>query len=112
MLSGLYIKLIASAIVLAVVAGGYLYVRGLQTQVQQLYTDNSNLKISNKELKDSLAAEVQMNQNIAKISQAGDKQREINKQEYNQQIQKIDNKVKTGKDRKVGPLLEEFFNDK
>jgi len=111
MLSGLYIKLIASAIVLAVVGGAYFYVTGLQHKVTQLTADNQTLANDNRSLKDTIEAERTMNDNITKVAQAGDKQREQNKKEYQTHLKNIDDKVKAGKDRPVGPLLQEFFNE-
>jgi uncharacterized membrane protein YgaE (UPF0421/DUF939 family) len=82
----------------------------LQHTVTQLTVDNTTLKHDNKALTDEIKAEQQMNENINKISKAGDEQREINKKHRDSQLKKIDDSVKAGKDRPVGPLLKEFFN--
>jgi hypothetical protein len=110
MFNSLYIKLIASAMVLAIVGGAWFYVHNLQSKVVTLTGENNTLRQSNKELGDNLKVQIETNNNINKVSNAGDKIREQNKIVRDNQLKGIDEKVKAGKDRPVGPLLKEFFN--
>lgn len=110
-LSDIYVKLIASAVVLGLVAGAYFYVRHLNSTITTLNRDNATLEQSNDELKENLKAQAQLQTVIEKVSEAGDKQREQNKKVHQEQLHKIDENVKAGKDKAVGPLLKEFFNE-
>jgi predicted transcriptional regulator len=109
--TSIYFKLIASAMVLSIVAGAYFYVRHLNSEVNRLNNDNVTLVQSNTELKDTLKAQTKMQENIDKVSQAGDKQRVEFKKVRDKQLQQIDTGIRQGKDRAVGPILKEFFNE-
>jgi hypothetical protein len=110
MFSSLYLKLIASGIVLALVAGAYFYVHSLQVQNRQLYSDNAALKVSVKQLNETITEEKKTQEVINKVNEVGNVVKEENKRVHREELKKIDDGVKAGKDRPVGPLLKEFLN--
>lgn len=56
MFAGIYLKLIAAAIIVAAVVGGYMYVRHLQDSVARLETENLVLGSKIKEQNDAVDA--------------------------------------------------------
>jgi hypothetical protein len=111
MLSSLYLKLIASAVIIGLVAGAYFYVTGLQHKVESLSRDNATLQQSNDQLKGELTTQKQFQSIIEQVINSGDKVKEQNKTVRNNQLKKIDDSVRAGKDKAVGPLLRDFLND-
>ena len=110
MLSGLYIKLIASGIILAIVAGGYFYVTGLQKRNAALTGENVTLRQANSQLGETIKDQNKQITTMDKVIKAGDAAKEENRIVYRDRLINIDKGVKQGKDRPVGPLLKEFLN--
>ena len=106
----LWIKIALSLGVLALVAGGYWYVSSLQNKVQMQAEQIVLLDNSNKELQKTNEEMQKQLDTIQKVTDIGDSVREENRKVRDKQLQHIDDGVKQGKDRPVGPLLKEFFN--
>lgn len=111
MLSGLYLKLLLSVGVLALVGGAYWYVSNLQNRVEKLSTQNTLLEQSNTTLTETIKEQEQQLATIEKVSAAGDTLRIEYRTIYQKQLKDIDDDIKGNKDRPVGPLLKEFFNE-
>jgi predicted PurR-regulated permease PerM len=110
-LSRLYTALILSGLVLAIVGGGYWYVKSLQNKVTNLTEQNITLVDDNKELTKSIEETNRMNDIQNQVTNLGDEERSRNRQVRDNQLQGIDRNVRAGKDRPVGPLLKDFFNE-
>lgn len=110
MFASLYAKLIASAIILAIIGGGYWYVKNLQNRVTDLNRENATLSQSNEELKMTLLEQQKQQDNLNKVLKAGDVVKEQDRKEHREQLKKIDEQVKAGEDKPVGPLLRDFLN--
>jgi ABC-type siderophore export system fused ATPase/permease subunit len=110
-LSTIWTSLIGIGLVLALVAGNYFYIKSLQRKADKLNTQNIELKDDNKELTQTIEEQRRMYEIISVVSGMGDKEREQSRQIRDNQRKIIDDKVKEGKDRPVGPLLREFLNE-
>lgn len=109
--SSIYAKILMSGIVVAIVASLYFYVTGLQSQVKALRVENQVLFQNNQNLSNEIKDYKFQHEILLKVNQAGDIIREQNRNNRTQKIDRIDRKVTEGKDRPVGPLLLEFFNE-
>ena len=111
-LSPLVIKLILSGVAVLIVGAAYFYVTGLQNKIEDLKTENTVLIDDNKELKETIDLSNQFQEIIVKVDAIGNEEREVNRKQRDKQLQQIDNSVREGQDKPVGPLLKEFFNAK
>lgn len=109
-LSALYIKLILSALVLSAVGGFCWYVLDLQSDKQKLLEQRTVLLDDNKELEQAIKDSNRQTIIVERVSEIGNAEREANRNIRDKQLNQIDNGVKQGKDRPVGPLLKDFFN--
>lgn len=108
---GLQTKLIAGAGLLIAALFLFSYVQHLRTSNHNLKRDNITLQ-QDIEKKDFVIEESQRrNKVVDSITVKVDQVREENKKQYDSKISKIDNEIRTGNDREVGPLLRNFFNE-
>jgi hypothetical protein len=111
-LSALYTKLLLSAGVILLVGAAYLYVTGLQNRVKRLNENNIVLTHENKALEETIKFNNEFGQKLDRVLELGNQQRNESREVKEKQLKGIDQKVKDGKDRPVGPLLKEFLNEK
>jgi hypothetical protein len=109
-LSSLYTKLILSAGVILLVGGLYLYVTGLQNKVESLKQEKLVLIEQNKALTLTIEDTNKQILLLEKISELGNAQREEDRKIKEGQLKNIDDNIKKGWDRPVGPLLKDFLN--
>lgn len=112
MLLGWKIKAALTLAVLLIVAGAYFYVDHLQGKVAGLQTENVELKDDNKELATTIEQQKQFDEVIVKLDELSQPQRVIIRNERDNDLKRIDEKVRAGQDRPVGPLLKDFLNGK
>lgn len=109
-LSTLRAKIIIAAIVLSVLGGFGFYVKKLNDKKDTLQIEKVELtnkvKIANELIKETNRRE----EVVADVSTAMDVKREANERSYQKKVVHIDKVVQEGKDKPVGPLLNEFFN--
>lgn len=98
-------------IVAGLLGVAYFYISSLNSTIDNLKKQNTSLVIDNKS-KDEAIVELSRRAEVeTEITKVFDKKRVENKKEYQKKVDKIDENVSQGKDRPVGPLLGDFFNN-
>jgi cell division protein YceG involved in septum cleavage len=108
----LKIKLIIAGILLAIMGAGGLFVWHLSSANNNLHTKVTQLDTAVKSGEDTIQEGTRRSSVIDEINKEGDAKRASLQIHYQTKINKIDKQVQEGKDKPVGPLLQEFFNDK
>jgi cell division protein FtsB len=111
-LSSLYLKLAGFAVLVLAIGGGYWYVDNLRDTVEELKTDNRQLSEMNETLSESMAEIHRMQEVRDEVSSYSDEVKVHNQKVRDNRESNISEDITAGKDRPVGPLLKEFFNDK
>ena len=110
MLLGWKIKAALTLGVILLVAAAYFYVDHLQNKVEALNTQNIELKDDNQELQTTIEQQKQFDQVIIKLDELSSAQRTENRNVRDNDLKRIDEKVRAGQDKPVGPLLKDFLN--
>lgn len=112
MISPLKLKVGVTLLVLVMVIGTYFYIKDLQhtIEVDSLIKQEQQRTIDS--YKEKQEDDKRLDEIVAKVDDISSKNREIYRKEYQAKTKSIDTKVNEGKDRPVGPLLKEFFNEK
>lgn len=107
------IKLLAGlGLVFAGVLGAaYLYVSSLNHKIENLTKQNTALVLDNQLKQEALDEQNRRAAVEGQITKEFDKKREEHKKDFQKKLDRIDKNVSQGKDRPVGPLLGDFFND-
>lgn len=111
MFASLKAKLIASGIMVLIIFSALMYVRGLQHTISNLKGDNIILKQDNKSLNDFLQDQTRMQGITTRIEQIGSTEKDHYIIIRDNNEKKISKDVTEGKDKEVGPLLEDFLNN-
>ena len=109
-LASFKIKAIIILVIVALCGGAFWYVRHLQSTVDSLKIEKVELKNQVASQKDTIEEDDRRDGIVDQVVKLGDGERQQITKVYQTKIQKVDNDVKEGKDRNVGPLLNEFFN--
>jgi hypothetical protein len=104
-------KLIIFGIILSIFGGAGLYVWHLNHQVDKLQTQKVELTTKLEGATATIDETSRREQVVDKVSAIVDSKRQENQRIYEKKVHKVDEDVTQGKDRPVGPLLTEFFND-
>ena len=97
---------------LLLLAGAYFYVKYLNSTIDDLQTQNTQLTETNKSQKDAIEENDRRTDILNRINNIGSKEKIVIEKHYQSQLEGIDKSIKEGKDREVGPLLLDFFNQK
>lgn len=106
----LWLSLIATVGIVALVGGAYWYVSHLQSQVKQLSSENTVLTQDNKNLTETVKDNEKQQEIIIKVDAIGETERSKNRDTLQRQRKSIDDSVNRGEDKPVGKLLKDFLN--
>lgn len=104
-------KLIVAAIIVAIIGLSGFYIRSLHHSIDGLKKANVELNMTNKAQEDTIKETKRREDIVNQVTSLGDEERVKIKKVYETKIQKVEKYVQEGKDKPVGPLLNEFFNN-
>lgn len=110
-LTTLKAKLIMAAIFVAMIGLTGFYIKTLHHSIDGLKKANVELSITNKASEATIQETKRREDIVDQVTHLGDEERVKIKTIYETKIQKVEKNVQEGKDKPVGPLLNEFFNN-
>lgn len=111
MFNTLYVKLIASGLILAAIGLGYWYVKNLQHYNSNLQKENATLSLTIDQLKQQAIEQQRTQTIIEKVVQQGDAIKQKSAEKHRKELKSVDDKVTSGEDKPVGKLLRDWLNE-
>lgn len=103
-------KLLGAAIIIALLVSAFFYVKHLNNTIDSLKENTVKMNTEITSLKETNKEEDRRDSIVKEVTVIYEPLRKQVEADYQKKVIDIDNDVKEGKDRPVGPLLRDFFN--
>lgn len=109
-LKGIPMWVYVALLVGGIVAGSYFYMKNLEATVIELREENTNLQRDKQNLQANAREQQRVDNIVERVEVVVQPQREVIRERERRQNQQIDDSIRQGNDRNVGPLLRDFLN--